>query len=152
MGKTSQGTPWNICPTCWQLPYSGKPLFCLPHEGEGKQTELDASWCDISNDDSVTQLKEVLKVSVCVLTWQTTKLVCLHHRDKASAQLKVSSPNVDSGPNRHIGNSGGRVVAKWIGQTIVVDGTGVNNLTAGGVAEEEARDLFFLRSVSGLSR
>jgi hypothetical protein len=35
---------------------------------------------------------------------------------------------------------------------IVVDGTGVNDLTPNGVAEkEEARDLFFLRSASGLS-
>jgi hypothetical protein len=34
---------------------------------------------------------------------------------------------------------------------IVADGTGVNYSTAGEVAEEEeARDLFFLRSASGL--
>jgi hypothetical protein len=62
-----------------------KPLFCLPRKGEGKQVELDASWCDVFNDDSAAELKEVVKVSICVLTWQTTELVCLHHRDEASA-------------------------------------------------------------------
>ena len=36
--------------------------------------------------------------------------------------------------------------------SVVADGTGVTGLTAGGVAEEEVvRDLFFLRSASGLS-
>jgi hypothetical protein len=58
-----------------------KPLFCLPCEGEGKQAELDASRCDVFNDNSVAQLREVLKVSVHVLTWQTKELVCLHHLD-----------------------------------------------------------------------
>jgi hypothetical protein len=62
--------------------------------------------------DGVAQLKEVLKVSVCVLTWQTTELVCLHHRDEASLELKVSNPCVDNGPNGHVGNSRGGVVAK----------------------------------------
>jgi hypothetical protein len=33
----------------------------------------------------------------------------------------------------------------------VADGTGVTGLTAGGVAEEVVRDLFFLRSASRLS-
>ena len=33
-----------------------KPLLCLPREGEGKQMEPDASWCDIFDDDSVAQL------------------------------------------------------------------------------------------------
>jgi hypothetical protein len=31
-----------------------EPLFHLPRKGEGKQTELDASWCDVFDDDSVT--------------------------------------------------------------------------------------------------
>jgi hypothetical protein len=44
-------------------------------------------------------------VSVCVLTWQTTELVFLHHRDEASLDLKVSSPSVDNGPNGHVGNN-----------------------------------------------
>jgi hypothetical protein len=39
----------------------------------------------------------VLKVSIRVLTWQTTELVCLHYHDEAGVQLKVSSPSVDSG-------------------------------------------------------
>ena len=37
-----------------------EPLFHLPHEGEGKQTESDAFRCDNFDDDGVAQLKEVL--------------------------------------------------------------------------------------------
>jgi len=33
-----------------------EPLFCLPRKGEGKQTEPYASWCDVFDDDGVTQL------------------------------------------------------------------------------------------------
>ena len=72
----------------------------------------DALWCDVFYDDGVTQLEEVLEVRVCVLARQTTELVCLHHRDQASLELKVSSARVDSGPNGHIGNNGGGVVAE----------------------------------------
>ena len=82
-----------------------KPLFCLPREGEGKQAEPDDCWCDVFYDDGVAQLREVLQVSTSVLAWQTTELVCLHHRDQASAQLKVSSSCVDSGPNGHVRNN-----------------------------------------------
>jgi hypothetical protein len=39
-----------------------EPLFRLPRKGEGKQIEPDASWCDVFDDDGVTQLKEVLQV------------------------------------------------------------------------------------------
>ena len=87
-----------------------KPLFCLPRKGEGKQMEPGASWCDPFDDDGVAQLKEVLQVCTCVLTWQTIELVCLHHRYEASPELEVSGARVDSGPNGHIGNSGGGVV------------------------------------------
>ena len=52
---------------------------------------------------------------VCVLTRQTMELVCLHHRDEASMELKVAIPNVNSGPNGHVGNSGGGVVMEGIG-------------------------------------
>jgi hypothetical protein len=73
-----------------------------------KCTDLsDASRCDVFYDDCVTQLKEVLQV-----TWQTTKLVCLHHRDQASSKLKVSSPSIESGPDGHVGNSRGGVVTE----------------------------------------
>jgi hypothetical protein len=54
----------------------------------------------------------VLKMSTCILAWQTTELVCLHHRNEASLELKVFGAHVDSQPNGHIGNSGGRVVAQ----------------------------------------
>jgi hypothetical protein len=83
-----------------------EPLLRLLHEGEGKEIEPDACWCDIFYDNGVAQLKKVLKVHACVLTRQTTKLVCLHHRYEASPELKISSARVDSGPNGHIGNSG----------------------------------------------
>ena len=72
----------------------------------------DARWCDIFDDDGVAQLKEVLQVCTCVLARQTTELVCLHHRDLASPELKVSSAHVDSAPNGHIGNIGGGVVVE----------------------------------------
>jgi hypothetical protein len=58
-----------------------EPLFCLPHEGEGKQTEPDASWCDIFDDDYVAQLKEVLQVCTRILAWQAIELACLYHHD-----------------------------------------------------------------------
>ena len=59
-----------------------------------------ASWCDVFDDDGVTQLQEVLHVCTCVLARQTIELVCLHHRDQAS-----TSSHVDSGSNEHVGNS-----------------------------------------------
>ena len=89
-----------------------KPLFHLPHKGEGKQTEPDASWCDVFDDDGVAQLKEVLKVCTCILAWQAIEQVCLHHHNQASLELKVSSARVDSGPNGHVGNSRGGVVVE----------------------------------------
>jgi hypothetical protein len=58
-----------------------KPLFHLPREGEGKQTKLDACWCDVFYGDAVTQLKEVLQMSTCILARRSTELVCLHHHD-----------------------------------------------------------------------
>jgi len=33
-----------------------EPLFRLSHEGEGKQTEPDAGWCNIFDDDGVALL------------------------------------------------------------------------------------------------
>ena len=87
-------------------------MFRLLCEGEGKQAEPDASWCDILYDNGVTHLKEVLKMSICVLAWQATELACMYHRNEASLVLKVSRPGVDSGPNGHIGNNGGGVGVK----------------------------------------
>ena len=84
-----------------------EPLLHLPREGEGKQTKPDACWCNVFYDNSVAQLKEVLKVRACVLARQTTELVCLHHRYEASPELKVYGACIDSGLNGHIGNSGG---------------------------------------------
>ena len=66
----------------------------------------------ILDDDGVAELEEVLEMRVRVLTWQTMELVCLHHRDEASAELEVSGPSVDSGPGGHVGNVGNRVVAE----------------------------------------
>jgi len=37
-----------------------EPLFCLPHKGKGKQTELDSLRYDVLDDDGVTQFKELL--------------------------------------------------------------------------------------------
>ena len=66
-----------------------EPLLRLPREGEGKQVKPDTLRCDIPDDDGVAQLKEVLEIRVRVLTRQTMELVCLHHRDEASAELEV---------------------------------------------------------------
>ena len=89
-----------------------EPLIHLPYEGEGKQMEPNASWWDVFDDDGVAQLKEVLQVCTCVLAWQTTELVLLHHHYEAYPELKVSGAYVDSGPNGHVGNSGGGVVVE----------------------------------------
>ena len=91
-----------------------KPLFRLSGEGNGKQTEPDTVLRDILDDDGVAQLKEVLKVGVGILTWQATELACLHHRDEASADLEASIPHIDSGPSRHVGNSGSGVVTECL--------------------------------------
>ena len=92
-----------------------EPLLRRPREGEGKQAEPDALRCDILEDDSVAQLEEVLEMHVCVLIRQTMELVCLHHRDEAGTELEVPIPNVNSGPNGHVGNSDGGVVMEGLG-------------------------------------
>ena len=87
-----------------------------------------------------------------VLAWQTMELVCLHHRDEAGAEVKVPLPNIDRGPNGHVGNSGGGVVAEGLGHDWSGGWCGVTSSSVGGVVEEEAaRELFFLRSASGFS-
>ena len=44
-----------------------EPLFRLPRKEEGKQTEPDASWYDVFDDDGVAHLQEVLQVCTCIL-------------------------------------------------------------------------------------
>jgi len=83
-----------------------KPLFHLSGKGKGKQTEPDAVLRDVLDDDGVAQLEDVLKVGVGILAWQATELACLHHRDEASVDLEASIPHIESGPSRHVGNSG----------------------------------------------
>ena len=83
-----------------------EPLFRPPREGEGKQAEPNALRCDVLDDHRVAQLEEVSEMHVCVLAWQTMELVCLHHHDDTGSELKVHIPNIDSGPNGHVGNSG----------------------------------------------
>jgi len=77
----------------------------------------DAILCDVLDDDSVAQLKEVLKVGVGILAWQATELARLHHRDEASADLEASIPHIDSGPSRQVGNSGSGVVTECLGHS-----------------------------------
>ena len=102
---------------CQQLPCFDKPLFRLSSEGKGKQTEPDAVLHDVLDDDGVAQLKEVLKVGVGILAWQATELACLHHRNEASVDFEASIPHIDSGPSRHVGNSGSGVVTKCLGHS-----------------------------------
>ena len=79
--------------------------------------EPDAHGCDVLYDDGVAQLEEVLEMRVCVLTWQTIELVCLHHHDEACAELEVPIPSVDSRLNGHIGNIRDRVVIEHLGHS-----------------------------------
>ena len=69
----------------------------------------------VLDDDSVTELEEVLEMHVRVLTWQTRELVCIHHRDEASVELEVFIAGADSRPNGHVGNSGDGVVMDCLG-------------------------------------
>ena len=129
-----------------------EPLLLLPREGEGKQAEPDALRCEILDDNSVSQLEEVLEMRVCVLARQTMELVRLHHRDEADTELKVPIPNVNSEPDGHVGNSGGGVIVEGPGHDWSSGWCGVTSSTIGGVVEEEAaQDRFFLRSASGFS-
>ena len=50
-----------------------------------------------------------------ILARETMELVCLHNRDEAGIEPKVPIHNVDSGPNRHVGNSRGGVVMEDLG-------------------------------------
>ena len=77
------------------------------------------------------------------------ELVCLHHRDEASTELEAHIPNVNSGPNGHIGNSWGGAVVEGLGHDWSSGWCGVTGLTIGRVAEEVVRDRFFLRSAFG---
>ena len=97
-GKLREDCRGTFVPHIDSFLFFVEPLFCLLRKGEGKQTEPDAILCNIFDDDGVAQLQEVLQVCTCV-AWQTTELVCIYHHNEASAQLKVSSSRVDSGPN-----------------------------------------------------
>jgi hypothetical protein len=77
------------------------------------------------------------------------ELVCLHHHDEAGTELKIPIPNVNSRPNKRVGNSKGAIVAEGLGHDWTSGWCGVTSSTVGRVTEEEAtRDHFFLRSAS----
>jgi hypothetical protein len=82
-----------------------EPLFCLPHKGEGKQTEPDSVGCDVFDDDCVAQFKKVCQVSVGILTGQSTEWTGMHHGDQPGPKFKILVTDVNSGPDRHVGNS-----------------------------------------------
>jgi len=104
--------------------------------------EPDAILCDVFDDDSVAQLKEVLKVSVGIFALQATELTCLHHRDEASMDLKVAIPNIDSGPNGHVGNIGSGVITESLGHREKYGWCRVIGLSTGEVAEDEVMNAF----------
>ena len=112
LGKECHGT---FVPHLDSFLFLVEPLLHLPQEGEGKQAEPNALRCDVLDDHRVAQLEEVSEMHVCVLAWQTMELVRLHHRDKAGTELKVPITDVDSRPNRHVGNSGGGEVMEGLG-------------------------------------
>ena len=66
--------------------------------------EPDDIWCDILDNNGVVQLKEVLKVGICILARQPTKQVWLHHHYQPGTELEVPVAHVDSGPNGHVRN------------------------------------------------
>ena len=120
-------------------------MFRLSDEGKGKQTKPDVVLRNVLDDDCVAQLKEVLKVGVGILASQATELACLHHRDEASADLEASIPHIDSGPSRHVGNSGGGVVTEYLGHSDWCwNGYSLN----GCVAEEETLLLGILNIIT----
>ena len=90
---------------------------------------------------------------VRVLTWRATELVRLHHCQQVSAEFKFSSPDIDSGPNGHVGISGVEYSRSDLAITIEVDGVEVTGSSVGEVAEEETNFFlfFFLTRPSGLS-
>jgi hypothetical protein len=52
------------------------------------------------------------------------ELVCLHHHDEASAELKVSVPSVDNGPGGHVVTSGTEYSRRVLAIAVVVEGAG----------------------------
>ena len=48
------------------------PLILLSNKRKGKHMEPDVVLRDVLDDDGVAQLKEVLKVGVGILAWQST--------------------------------------------------------------------------------
>jgi len=69
---------------------------------------------------------------------QTMELVCLYHRDEPGTELEVPIPNVNSGPNGHVGNNEGGVVEEGLGHAWSSGWCGVTSKFVSGVAEEAA--------------
>jgi len=59
------------------------PLFCLPQQGEGKQTKLDRNGGDTPYHSGVAELQKVLQMCIYVLIWLAIEWASLHHVDEA---------------------------------------------------------------------
>jgi hypothetical protein len=75
-------------------------------------------------------------------------LVRLHHHDEAGAKLEVPIPNVDRGPNGHVGNDKGGVVVEGLGYTWNSRWCGVTGSTIEGIAESLGVPSYFECSCS----
>ena len=89
-----------------------EPLFCLPQQGEGKQTKLDDIGSDTPYHYDVTELQKVMHVCIGVLIRLTAKRASLHYVDKARLELKIHVPNIDIGSGSNIGYGGDRELTK----------------------------------------
>ena len=107
--------PWGkLCKECYEtfVPRTDgfllfkEPLFHLPREGKGKQTEPDTSWCDVFDDDGVAQLQEVLQVCTCVLDRQTIEMVCLYLVMRPVRSSKFLALVLTAGPMSTLATAG----------------------------------------------
>ena len=95
-----------------------EPPLRFPHKGEREKTEPDDVGGDVFDDDRVTELQEVLKMSVRILVRQATERACLHYGDQASSEFKVLFGRVNNGPSGHVGDSGDEKLVKGTGHLL----------------------------------
>ena len=80
-----------------------------------ENTEPDDVGGDVFDDDRVTELQEVLEMSIYVLVWQATERACMHHGDQASPELEILASSVNSRLGGHVGDSRDREFMKSMG-------------------------------------
>ena len=87
-------------------------MFCLPHEGKGKQTKPDNVGGDTLYDNGVAELQKILQMCIFVLIWLAIEWASLHHVNEARFDLGVHIPDIDVGFSGHIVGGGDRELAE----------------------------------------